>query len=223
MDQPLRDLKAVYDEAGWVVFPELVPESDLKTLRGLIDEKATSLGIADVWGEAAVQAIEDDAWKALRREVSYDPAFVTFVNSPHLKASAESLLGKKAESFGVQKLRINIPGNDVGISPWHQDEWTWPDLRGANPVDFWVPLVHVDETNGLGIVTNFSERRMLEHDRDDYKAGLVDTDVVTDAVYPALPPGDAIAFSSFIIHRTVPNTSTRLRLSVDFRFVAEKE
>jgi hypothetical protein len=223
LPQSPEHLKASYDDSGWTVFPRLISEDDLELLRDLVDSKASSLGITDVWGESAAEAFDGGAWKSLRRDVSYDPVFVNFIESPRLKSSAELLLGVKPKSFGIQKLRINIPGQDVGVSPWHQDEWTWPDLRGANPVVFWVPLVPVDESNGLGIATNFRERRMLEHNRDDYKAGVVDTSVVTASACPALEPGDSIAFNSFVIHRTVPNTSSRLRLSVDFRFVADTQ
>lgn len=203
---------------GYTVIRNFLPDHLLGNLRLIVEQVAAEHGIKDIWNFTG-EGLTEAAWSKIRGALSYErrETIEAIYNSPDLTAAAADVLNGPVRLFPVHKLRISVPDVPFSTHGWHQDEWSWPKLRGRNPLSFWVPLMPVDERNSLGVIP-VAYDSLLEHDALTYQASVVDKTHVTKFDTPKLAPGDAIVFGPFTLHGTVPNTSGKVRVSVDFRY-----
>jgi phytanoyl-CoA hydroxylase len=101
-------------------------------------------------------------------------------------------------------------------TPPHQD---WRSMQGSlDSVVAWVALVDVDERLGALEVVPGSHRRGLLAER--FVNGFGETAEFADEDFTAVPmaKGDALFFSSFLVHRSGTNVTDALRWSAQFRY-----
>ena len=206
---------------GFTVIRGLLNQQTLETAKGLVRRAAQNVGIDDIFDPAVVDRIDQETWGKVRIASHYrlSDEFEEVYCGPDLLEAASLLLGTAAKLFPVHKLRISAPDREFTTHPWHQDEATWPAMLGRNPISVWAPLVPVDERNGLALVPRAYDR-LFEHEDQDGFLAVSDNSLVVDEHMPKLQPGDAIVFSCFTVHRSIPNRSEGLRLSLDFRYQA---
>ena len=205
-------------EYGITKISQLYQKSDIDNMISLVDAEAKTFGI-NLWSKSSCN-ITEDIWIELRRKINYGGVVDAIRKNVKLNFLAKEILGIPVKNFGINKIRINIPSFSTSIHPWHQDEWTWPKLRNKNPITIVTPLTRMNKSNGIEFAKIKGLKKMLIHDRDDYKAEIMEKSIINDAtiISPDLSPGDVMVFDPYIIHRSIPNINSYPRISLDIRF-----
>lgn len=101
-------------------------------------------------------------------------------------------------------------------TPPHQD---WRSMQGSlDSVVVWVALVDVDRALGALEVVPGSHRRGLLADRFENGFGQTEAFADEDFEVVEMDQGDALFFSSFLVHRSGTNATDAIRWSAQFRF-----
>jgi len=130
---------------------------------------------------------------------------------------------------GGTGVRMDHPGEDTYLSPWHQE---YPyNLTSDNAVTLWLPLVDVDERNGCLLLAPGSQRlgalpvrvRDALNDRRNANETLeIDGLDALLGRHPAVSvptvAGDALVFHTFLLHRSQPNHSAATRWTLQARY-----
>lgn len=171
-----------------------------------------------------------------------------FIHHPRCKellpaALAEYGCDLEQTYFDVPRLRTATSGDYLksglayAFKP-HRDTWYSPPLCQLN---WWLPIYPIEAENGMTFhvgywnrplknsSSEFNYQNWNEHGRKDaVKQVDSDTRRQSEALEPVeldpqvrlVPPADGMfLFSAAHLHSTVPNTSGRTRLSIDFRTV----
>jgi len=157
---------------------------------------------------AAVQAME---------------SFHRFAFHPHLRALASAVLDAHGDGellvYPLKILRAGLPQDPGFITPPHQD---FPLIQGTVDVlTMWIPLGDVPAAMGGLRVLRGSHRHGFRRVHGMVGTGGVGVRVRHDDprwVATDFRAGDVLLFHSLTVHGSVPNTTDRLRLSVDFRY-----
>ena len=120
--------------------------------------------------------------------------------------------------------RYVLPGNGHAGVPAHRDMGYNGHLTDF--VTVWVPLVEIDDAcGGVRVFEDSAE----DAPRSDEPPRMLDNGLwlagVETGAYQArdskFSPGDALFLDKNVVHESRPNTSTRTRYSIDFRFFGE--
>ena len=135
----------------------------------------------------------------------------------------ERLLGARSVVQPSIITRIIFPGHEEMTTPPHQD---YIFIQGSIDVlTVWLPFHDTADTGGLGLYGG-SHRSGLKEYEVALGAGALAVKGELDEstfTYSPLSVGDALVFHSHTIHRGVENTSSRLRISADYRFQRQSE
>jgi len=107
------------------------------------------------------------------------------------------------------------PGGDE--FPWHQDNGYNGLVDGH--LQFWIALTEMTEENGgLWLQRGSHRHGLLPHHPTDNHLACPGNEA--DAVFVAAEPGDALAFSSFTLHRTEKNTTDKPRTAYVIEYMS---
>ena len=148
---------------------------------------------------------------------------------PKLIGLARMLMGTDTIiASDIKAIRIDHPDEDTYLFDWHQDYPYVMDSEDA--VVFWIPMHDVDETNGCLKVAVGSHKlgvlkvRVLDpRNKRDNKQKFMEIDdktVVHQFPQISVPAeaGDALVFSTMMLHTSQPNRSSRARWTAQIRF-----
>ncbi len=113
--------------------------------------------------------------------------------------------------------RLKIENGYFG-QPAHQD---WPSMQGSlNALVFWIALTKVTSSNyPVEVVPGSHLRGMIQGKvKASYYELPEGSFCEEDFLGILCEPGDALAFSTFLVHRTAIIAKTGFRLAVSFRF-----
>jgi hypothetical protein len=115
-----------------------------------------------------------------------------------------------------------LPGYRQSGVPAHQD--VSYNHHMSNFVTLWIPLVPTDdECGGVAVFAGSHEPRERPTQRSDrFWLESVGT-AGHQRVHEPMAPGDALLLSKWIVHESMPNRSTRTRLSIDYRFFCGRD
>jgi hypothetical protein len=159
------------------------------------------------------------------------PSVYSLITAPRVWAVMRQLMGTRLAGIypNGTGVRMDHPGEDTYLSPWHQE---YPyNLTSDNAVTVWLPLVDVDEGNGCLLLAPGSHRlgalRVRVHDALNARRNaneamdVVDLDAAL-ACHPAISvpaaAGDALVFHTFLLHRSQPNRSAATRWTLQARY-----
>ena len=229
-----------YHEQGYLKLENVLdPETDLdpviRAYEGVVDERARKLyaagkisslyegedfghRLAKIAAEAPEAAQDLDIYKVRH------PDMFAFLCNPKIHDLIESLVGPDILCHPCQHLRATAPTSLASITkvtPWHQDASVlWPEADDHLIVTTWIPLRDVAIDEGC-----------LEVMPGSHKYGLVRA-LVTGGAHSVgddkLPPGEPqplplkaggmILFHNYTLHHARPNTSDKIRWSMDLRW-----
>jgi phytanoyl-CoA hydroxylase len=224
---------ATYRENGWILVPGFLSHNETDRLRadawrvfcrqlrrhGLVDDPNASeaeltRALYSLFREHTTEfvncgkqiqhlmslhrlALSDDVMRILHELGLEDPNIsvrpVVFFNSPHL-----------AQQEFYWK------------TPPHQD---WRSMQGSlDSIVAWIALVDVNAELGALQVVPGSHRRGLIAER--FVDGFGQTDAFVDSDFTTVETrkGDALVFSSFLVHRSGTNSTDAIRWSAQFRY-----
>lgn len=136
------------------------------------------------------------------------------------------LLDETAFPHPLSICRLIFPDNNEAITPPHQD---YPNNQGTTELyACWMPLVDCPvERGGLAMLPGSHRYGLLPL---EFSLGPGNRQAVVPAelaqqswVGGDYRPGDVLIFHSLMLHRSLPNLTDRMRLSVDFRYQSVHE
>lgn len=217
MDTLLKD-------EGYLFFRNVLELDEVEHVRSdivrvLQDQGVVKAGETEtLWTGAGLDQIQDDALYAL------DSCAALCEGSA--KRIADITFGEPAFMFKGPTLRYTLPADTAHVTPAHQDAFF---IRANEEFrTLWMPLMHIDEkVGGLVIAAGSHKHGLREHvERDDVfsyvlkgrkQKGVALGDIDGPWLTTAYRPGDVLIFHHLLLHWALPNTSDRVRLSIDTR------
>lgn len=210
--------RKLYRDEGYMILPAVVPPDLLAMLR---EECSYFLGYYDSSMDAKGVQTEGISHRGKRYFINnryrLSSRLWEFIFSPLMADIVQAAVGPDAWLFHEQWV---VKGAEQGMKfAWHQDsgyvKWYDPATRHRPYVTCWVTLDDVSEVNGTVY--------LLPHSRAGTKDRIVDhrqeagtNDLVgyfgSDPGDPVnVPAGSIVAFTSYVFHRSGPNTTNRMR------------
>lgn len=228
-----------YRHQGYLVLREGLKPEDLLPLRALIttliDEhaqklhragKISSLYEAESFERRLAVINEEVKFRSRLEDLTQrfnSPELFNLIRHPAILDSVSSLLGSEVAWTGSFVTRPKLPQNASATFPWHQDsQYYGGPTQHLHVVSVWIPLVDVDEDNGcLYVLPGSHTWGLLKGKRGADNLMITSEDVEKRAKPTALPmsQGDILFFSNLTFHSSKPNTTDKVRWSVDLRYV----
>lgn len=176
---------------------------------------------------AAIERLSLEQRGTLYRSLRYLPALAQLAARPGLLDLSRAFgiaFPLVLRSFNV---RMDTPHRDEFLFHWHQDITYL--LGSHNSLTYWIPLSQVDAEHGSIEVVDASHRdgiRALEYTgakalEPQTVLSPADARLVKEPDDPTIPveaePGDLVAFSQYLLHRSTPNRSSGIRWTVQIR------
>lgn len=228
---------------GYQVLRGILCPDALELLRGFLERSidrslartAGETGIGDRHGLTAriAEVTAPDRFAAYSREAQQilsghfdletrlDPQLWVVPRQEALRALLRRLLGSDTLFAHLPPAaRFVLPGNRQAGVPAHQDVSYNTHLSGFLTV--WVPLVEIDEACGGVVVYPGTHRGPVT--KVETGAAFWLEGVPTDGlalVRHRMSPGDVLILDPRVVHASLPNTSGRVRISIDYRFFGD--
>ncbi|NNE74646.1 MAG: phytanoyl-CoA dioxygenase [Acidimicrobiales bacterium] len=200
-----RQTTDIMTEAGW-----LDPDRDP------MDAVATR--VPTVEGEEDYHHVYD--------QIQALESFHAVAHQPGVTRVMQGLLGPTAFPHPLSIMRLVFPHNDDWATPAHQDH---PNNQGTPDLyACWMPLADcAADAGALAILSGSHKLGLLPLEYSlgagNRRAALDERVDDFDWVVSDFELGDMVVFSSLTLHRSLGNSTDRMRLSVDFRFQREHE
>ncbi|MFT5484384.1 MAG: ectoine hydroxylase-related dioxygenase (phytanoyl-CoA dioxygenase family) [Halieaceae bacterium] len=226
-------LRSRFAQDGYIYVRGIVPHTPLKELRKEIVEICEDCG----WIKQGTNPMDAITWTPPKHEGEeeyfevYDQiqrleSFHALAHRPELSGLMRTLLDESAFPHPLSIARLVFPDNEAWSTPPHQD---YINNQGTTELyAVWIPLS--DCPRALGPLSVLSGSHKLGVLPVEYAWGPGHRQTKPPAEYANgswlggdLQLGDVIIFHSMTIHQALPNKTDRLRLSVDYRYQAEKQ
>lgn len=167
-------------------------------------------------GKAAPEDPEKGLWKLLQPDW-YDPVFKGYPDNPRLLDACQEILGPDIKAF-LTMLIYKPPGLEAE-HPWHQDASYFNFGPHALCMGAWIALDRTHAENGtLRIIPRSHQHGLLNHELltgENVNFGLLKTmgyeAGCEGEMAVELEPGDALLFSSLLLHRSGSNMTAEHR------------
>jgi len=173
-----------------------------------------------IWTGVGLDQIDDDALYALH-------GYQELLDLESTRRFVEGIFAEPVFMYRNVDIRFALPNDEKHLTPAHQDHFFIRQTGRFRTV--WIPLMSIERrVGGLAVAARSHHRGLLEHVEHDTAYSYIfrgrkqrgvplesigQTWLTTD--YRA---GDLLVFHSLMIHRALPNTSDRIRLSLDTRY-----
>lgn len=141
----------------------------------------------------------------------------SLLHSPRLAAILQALFpGESVRAHMPPMARFVLPGNGQAMVPPHQD--CSYNRHMSDFLTAWMPLVEIDDAcGGVRVHSDTADlgEWITDNQRDVWLAAI--PDLGYPKVDVQMRPGDLLVFHMRTIHESLPNTSDRVRLSLDYR------
>ncbi len=210
--------RASFRNEGFMILPRVIPPDLLTMLR---EECSYFLGYYDSIMDSKGVQTEGITHRGKRYFVNnryrLSSRLWEFLFSPLMAEVAQGVLGPDVYLFNEQWV---VKSAEQGMKfSWHQDSGyvKHDDLqtRHAPYLTCWCPLDDVNEVNGSVYLLPHSRAgtkdRIIDHVKEEGSNDLVGYTGSDPGDVVVVPAGSIVAFSSFSLHRSGPNTTNRMR------------
>jgi len=153
-----------------------------------------------------------------------DPFWLELCRHPKILAAVSKVLG---DDFVLLMTHLIVkPAHDGQSVPWHQDEPTWPAVRGADIVTVWLAIDDADCGNGcMRVIPRTQDGHhampMVHNDAEnslfDFRVEVT-PEIVAHQVPVELTAGSLSIHDGHILHGSEGNTSARRRAAYTMRY-----
>jgi phytanoyl-CoA hydroxylase len=236
-----REQLEAYERDGFVVMENLLTPDDTKGIiaeyEGVINERAKKLKaegkISDTFEGEPFQTrfiklagVAPDITRNMDIMQVRGPEMFKFLHNPKLLDIMETFFGPEILCSPIQHVRIVPPSQVKSQAPgaaysWHQDYAVcWPEADGTLIAGFWIPLLDVTIDSGcLEVIPGSHKLGALPHRKITEVEVVPENVPKTPAPVPfPLKAGSALVLRNYIVHHALPNTSDRIRWSLDLRY-----
>ena len=215
-------LDALLNDEGYLFFRGVLDRAEVLRVKQDMTRILQEQGIAKagesepMWTGKDLDALKDDDLYAL---ASYGA-----LCESSAKKVADVVFGGPAFMFKGPTLRYSLPSDAAHVTPAHQDYFF---IRANDEFrTFWMPLMDIDQqVGGLVLAAGSHKDGLREHvERDDVfsyvlkgrkQKGVALEEIAPPWLTTEYHPGDVLIFHSLTLHWALPNTSDRVRLSID--------
>jgi hypothetical protein len=159
-------------------------------------------------GEYPLEVRQRDELRLLAGEVALTGLLRRLIDSPTLRLHFPPML------------RFKVPGVSRSEVPLHQDGPYFPHIHEFATV--WIPFCPIDEAcGGVNVLEGSHQLGPLRHSQAALWGNFVDAEAGHARFtkrHIEMEPGDALIFGPHLLHYSHPNTSDRVRYSVDSRW-----
>jgi ectoine hydroxylase-related dioxygenase (phytanoyl-CoA dioxygenase family) len=163
-----------------------------------------------------------DVLLALHKRLNPLAAFTELAEQPAILAVMRTLLGETARTHVRRICRVKYPHDPYDVVGPHQDFWY---VKGAEDTyTCWLPLTATSAAlGGLAILPGTHLDGTTAHSASDDSRfqGVGGIAPASEWAWSEMRAGDALVFHSLTVHGGLPNASTRVRISVDYRYQRE--
>jgi len=219
-------LDIAYREEGYLFFQRVLDTDAILAVKrdfirvlqqqGIVEPGATEA----IWTGASLDQIDDDALYALN-------SYQAFLDLGSTRQLIEMVFGEPVFMYRNTDIRFALPRDTKHLTPPHQDHFFIRQTNNFRTV--WIPLMNIEqEVGGLALAARSHRLGLLEHVEHDTaysyifrgrkQRGVPLERVAHNWLTTNYQPGDILIFHSLMIHRALPNTSNRIRLSLDARY-----
>jgi ectoine hydroxylase-related dioxygenase (phytanoyl-CoA dioxygenase family) len=225
-------LRTRFRDDGYVFLRGVVATDVLSALRSAI----TSVCARHGWFRPGTDPIDartaiepcvegDESYAIVYDEIQRLEELHAVPHDPSVARCMTSIVGDSAFPHPLSIARLAFPRTEW-VTPPHQD---YPNNQGTEDlVACWIPLGDCPvDLGGLSVLRGSHRFGVAPV---DFALGAGNVEAQLDQRYAQLQwvggdfeLGDALVFHSLTVHRSQPNITDRLRLSVDYRFQREGE
>jgi len=219
-------LSALYQEEGYLFFRNVLNEPAVlrakqEFVRVLQQQGVSKQGEAEpIWTGAGLDQIDDDALYAL-------DGYQELLELESTRRLIEEIFAEPVFMYRNVDIRFALPNDAKHLTPSHQDHFFIRQTERFRTV--WIPLMRIERNvGGLTVAARSHHRGLLEHVehetaysyifRGRKQRGVPLESIGQTWLTADYRPGDLLMFHSLMIHRALPNTSDRIRLSLDTRY-----
>jgi hypothetical protein len=219
-------LSTLYHEEGYLFFTNVLDESAVVKARQEFVRVLQRQGVAKVdeseaiWTGAGLDQIDDDALYAL-------DGYQALLDLESTQRFVEGIFAEPVFMYRNVDIRFALPNDEKHLTPSHQDHFFIRQTERFRTV--WIPLMNIErKVGGVAVAARSHHRGLLEHVehetaysyifRGRKQRGVPLERIPQTWLTADYRPGDLLVFHSLMIHRALPNTSDRIRLSLDTRY-----
>ena len=235
-------------ERGYLILPGLLPRAAIQPLTddlaAAVEQEVEQLVIWERLDRAATFAdepfdrrlaavaaeLDEESlawlWRRLHSKRHKTAGMYALRTHPALLDAVESVIGPEILAHPQTVLRVKLPEHEPADVPWHQDdEYLAEDIGDTVILNLWIPLATARRENGCLEVIAGSHRQSVPHRLKTSIPGVVAYRGINDEDLPdgervtcEMQPGDALMTMERVAHRSLPNTSSTVRWSLDTRY-----
>ena len=219
-------------EDGFLFLRQWIDVESITTLRAQVAQICERHGWVKAGSDASECIAEpskacaepEPDFYVIYRDIYKLEAFHDLAHATEIMDVMNGLVGDPVLVHPTNIARVVFPAKSVAATPPHQD---FIHIQGA-PETFtcWIPLGDCPrELGGLVALRGSHRAGIYDHQvtRGAGFLGVPDDDLAGDWQSIDYEIGDALIFHSHAVHRALPNTTDRLRLSVDYRYQSARE
>jgi ectoine hydroxylase-related dioxygenase (phytanoyl-CoA dioxygenase family) len=215
------------ESKGYVLIRELIPHDDIETVLSDVAHILAAAGWLNVQAEPSQRIAADGVsfgdpdpvFKRVYQEVFNLESFHALPHHPALQRTMKKLVGNRILVHPKPIGRLIFPKCERLVVRAHQDY----EFMKGDPEFYttWIPLHDCTPSEGpLAILEGSHRLGIQQHLRDNLHVPEipVDTTMGKGWVSGQVNAGDVLIFHGLTIHAATPNSSDRMRLSLDYRF-----
>ena len=216
---------ARYAEDGYLLFRKVLDEGDVLRVKQDIMQVLQRQNLLKpnegepLWTGAGYERVDDGPLYAL-------DSYADLFDTAPMRQLLEQAFGEPAFVARCITIRFAIPRDAIHVSAAHQDGFYVPGIAQLRTL--WVPLMAIDRRAAplavaAGSHTAGARQHIEQADLESYilkgrkQSGINWQGTELNWQTTDFAPGDVLMFHRHTIHRALPNSSSRIRLSLDTR------
>lgn len=216
----MKDLKAHFDRYGFYLARGLLSQEDLN----LVEIRAIA---AVSRNYKAITGLNDADWVShainnpncvtrVYDEIRDDNVFIDLGRTPSVTRIVKELV-REPKLYRKVPFRIDVPFETKELAFWHQDDYY---VKGNDEeLTVWIPLYDTNVQHGaLQVMPGSHTNGRVPHTFSVGKKSLPTCIYENEIRYVEMRRGDALFFSSFLLHSSSLNISDQIRYSIQLRY-----
>lgn len=216
----MNKIQDIYISEGYFLARNLLADEDLLDI-----EKRVRSSIAMNWDE--ITDLNDPAWVSFAADnprcvtsvyddMRDDDVFIKLGLLPEITDVVSALI-RQPKLYKKVPFRIDVPFETKELAFWHQDDFY---VKGNDEeLTVWIPLFDTKVQQGcLQVMPKSHIHGKIPHTLKVGKKTLPASGYENEIRYVEMNRGDALFFSSFLLHSSSLNISDEIRYSIQLRY-----